>query len=143
MWQLASSLVAGKLFGSWQALWQLGTDGQVRDGLKQAFASGRYPVPDQFVRDVRRLTYSSFKKTYDESGDYVDDGHLANDFKRARAPAMLIFGRRDRLVDPASARRYQQLRQARVALIDGAGHSPMVEKPVELSRLILQFDRTR
>ena len=85
-----------------QAFWQLASDGQVRDGLKQGFASDRYPVPEQFVRDVRRLTYSSFKKTYDESGDYVDDGNLANDFKRARAPAMVVFGRQDRLVDPAS-----------------------------------------
>jgi pimeloyl-ACP methyl ester carboxylesterase len=124
-----------------EAFWRVSSDGQIRDGLEQAFSNDSFPVPHQFVRDVRRMTYDSYKKSYDESADYVDQGHLARDFKSGRAPAMIVFGRSDRLVDPTSARRFVALRRSQVALIDGAGHSPMVEKPAELSRLMLRFDR--
>jgi pimeloyl-ACP methyl ester carboxylesterase len=124
-----------------EAFWRIGTDNQIKDGLKQAFASDDFPVPDQFVRDVRKMTYSSFKKTSDESGDYVDDGHLTRDYRVIRVPTMLVFGRQDRLVDPASAQRFNALRRSRIELIDGAGHSAMVEKPDEVVRLLLDFDR--
>jgi pimeloyl-ACP methyl ester carboxylesterase len=123
-----------------EAFWRVGTDGQIEDGLKQAFASDDFPVPDQFVRDFRKLTYTSFKKTSNESGDYVDDGHLARDYRRIRAPTMVVYGRGDRLVDPASAQKLSSLRASRVVLIDGAGHSAMVERPDELARVLLRFD---
>jgi pimeloyl-ACP methyl ester carboxylesterase len=124
-----------------EALWRLGTDGQVRDGLKQAFASDRYPVPDQFVRDVRRMTFSSYQKTYHESASYVDEGRLARDFRAVRGATMIVFGKQDRLVDPAAAKKYVGLGARRVALIEGAGHSAMVEKPAEVARLLLPFAR--
>jgi pimeloyl-ACP methyl ester carboxylesterase len=124
-----------------EALWRFLTDGQIRDGLHRAFSSDRFPVPDQFVHDVKRLTFSSYKKTYDESADYVDDGDLARDFRRTRVPAMIVFGGRDRLVEPRSARGYAALRPVRTAIVPGAGHAVMVERPDAVARLLTAFAR--
>ena len=76
-----------------QALTRLATDGTIREGLGQAFEKG-FDVPDVFVDDFKKLTYTAYKKTYDESGDYVDDGHLADDLKSVRVPRLVIFGQR-------------------------------------------------
>ena len=107
--------------------WRLITEGQIRDGLKQAFSSDDYKVPQEFVDDFQDLTFTAYKKTFDESADYVDDGHLQRDFKRSRAPALILFGTKDRLVDPKAAREYPKIRPAQVEYIKGAGHAVMVE----------------
>jgi pimeloyl-ACP methyl ester carboxylesterase len=120
--------------------WRLVSEGQIRDGLKQAFTDG-YEIPQEFVEDFEDLTYTAYKKTYDESAEYVDDGDLERDFRRSRAPAMVIFGSEDRLVDPRAAREYPKIRPARVEYVSGAGHAVMVERPAEVARLIRSFDR--
>jgi pimeloyl-ACP methyl ester carboxylesterase len=121
--------------------WRLITEGQIRDGLEQAFSDG-YAVPQEFVDDFQDLTFTAYKKTYDESADYVDEGDLENDFRRSRAPAMIIFGAKDGLVDPKAAREYPKIRAARVAYVPGAGHAVMVERPREVAELMQQFDRS-
>ena len=124
-----------------ELVWRLITEGQIRDGLKQAFSDG-YKVPQEFVEDFQDLTFTAYKKTYDESADYVDDGDLKNDFRRSRAPAMVIFGAKDELVDPKAAREYPKIRPARVEYVPGAGHAVMVEKPGQVAALIRSFDRS-
>lgn len=121
--------------------WRLITEGQIRDGLKQAFSSDDYKVPQEFVDDFQDLTFTAYKKTFDESADYVDDGHLQRDFKRSRAPALILFGTKDRLVDPKAAREYPKIRPAQVEYVKGAGHAVMVETPAEVARAIRSFDR--
>jgi pimeloyl-ACP methyl ester carboxylesterase len=98
-------------------------------------------VPDQFIRDVKRMTFSSYEKTYDESAEYVEDGDLARDFKRIRVPTMIVFGGRDRLVEPSSARGYMTLRAVRSEVISGAGHAVMVEQPRAVASLLRDFSQ--
>jgi len=53
---------------------------------------------------------------------------------------MLVWGSKDRTVDPASVeplRRYFQ--SAQVAIIEGAGHLPYEECPEEFNRIVLEF----
>jgi pimeloyl-ACP methyl ester carboxylesterase len=126
-----------------EALTRLATDGTIRGGLEQGFANG-FPVPDQFVRDFKKLNYSAYKKTYDESADYVDEGHFERDIGSIRVPKLAIFGAEDRLVEPAdeAAAAYRKL-GVPTRLVPGAGHSPMVEKPAETARLLRSFDSPR
>ncbi len=42
-----------------EALWQIKPDFSVRDGLEVAFAPG-FDVPDAFVEDVKRMTYTAY-----------------------------------------------------------------------------------
>jgi pimeloyl-ACP methyl ester carboxylesterase len=95
-----------------------------------------------FVDDFKKLTYTAYKKTYDESGDYVDDGHLARDMRSVRVPRLVIFGRDDRLVSPPleAADEFRRQFGVRTAIVPGAGHSPMVEQPKETAGLLIGLD---
>jgi pimeloyl-ACP methyl ester carboxylesterase len=136
---LLASLSVKPVIG--EAMKRLATDGAIRDGLGQAFEKG-FDVPDVFVSDFNKLTYTAYKKTYDESADYVDDGHLARDLRSVRVPRLVIFGKGDRLVTPPAeaAAYYRKNFHVPVATVEGAGHSPMVEQPAATARLLEGLD---
>ncbi len=46
-------------------------------------------------------------------------------------PLLVIFGTQDALISPDSAKLFETVPGAKLVMIDGAGHSPMVEKPAE------------
>jgi pimeloyl-ACP methyl ester carboxylesterase len=123
---------------------RLATDGTIRDGLGQAFEKG-YDVPSVFVDDFNKVTYTAYKKTYDESSDYVSEGLLGKDLRSVRVPRLVIFGKDDRLVSPPleAADFYRREFKVRLAIVPGAGHSPMVEQPRATARLLLGLDRVR
>jgi pimeloyl-ACP methyl ester carboxylesterase len=57
-----------------------------------------------------------------------------------RAPALVVWGRDDRVVPLECGERYvKALPQARLAVIEGAGHLVDVERPAELARTIIDF----
>ena len=91
------------------------------------------------------MAASSYKKTYDESGDYVDDGHFAHDLRSVRLPRLVILGKGDRLVEPPAeaAAYYRREFSVPVVLVPGAGQSPMVEQPEATARLLFGLDRKR
>lgn len=54
-----------------------------------------------------------------------------------RTPTLVVWGREDRVVPLECGERYvKALRNAKLAVIDGAGHFVEMEKPEELARLI-------
>ena len=53
----------------------------------------------------------------------------------------MIFGAQDEIVDPESAQGYRTVPGARIVVLDGAGHSPHVERPDATARLIENFLR--
>jgi pimeloyl-ACP methyl ester carboxylesterase len=89
------------------------------------------------------VTYTAYKKTYDESAGYVNEGHFKNDLRSVRVPRLVIFGRDDRLVSPPleAADLYRREFGVRVEIVPRAGHSPMVEQPQTTARLLLGLDR--
>jgi pimeloyl-ACP methyl ester carboxylesterase len=65
---------------------------------------------------------------------------LRDDLTHLRARTLLVWGERDHLVPVSSADAWAAaLPDARVELIAGAGHVPMVERPEELSRVLRDF----
>jgi pimeloyl-ACP methyl ester carboxylesterase len=116
------------------------SDGIVRDNLESAFADG-FEVPDQFVSDFRRMTYSSYDGSHQESDDYGSDRAVSDRLAQVGRPLLVIFGTEDELVDVDSASDYRKVPGSRIKLIPGAGHSPMVEKPDQVSGLITDFER--
>jgi pimeloyl-ACP methyl ester carboxylesterase len=56
------------------------------------------------------------------------------------APTLLVWGERDRLVPPELAARWHEaIPQARLELVPGAGHVPMLEAPSRFGELLQQF----
>jgi pimeloyl-ACP methyl ester carboxylesterase len=124
-----------------EAINRLVTDGMVRDNLESAFAAG-FEVPDQFVRDFRRMTYSSYDASHNASEDFGEERGLADRLSAAHKPLLVLFGNEDDLVDPESARKYERVEGARVVTLDATGHSPHFERPGRVSALIRAFARS-
>jgi pimeloyl-ACP methyl ester carboxylesterase len=120
-----------------QAIWRVVPDVAVKEGLSEAFAPD-FDVPDRFVEDYRRMTFSS----YNEAGDdeYSDEQPLDERLASLGLPLLVIFGGEDQIYDaPEALRAYADASGAQTELIDGAGHSPNVERPAQTARLVLEF----
>lgn len=121
------------------ALWRITPDFAIKDGLGAAFRPG-YDVPDRFVDDFKRMTYTSYTADAEE-GDYSNAVPLDRRIERSGTPLLAIFGAEDQIYDARKAlAAYAKVPGARTKLIKGAGHSPNVERPAKTAALILGFE---
>ncbi|HEU0208770.1 MAG TPA: alpha/beta hydrolase [Candidatus Udaeobacter sp.] len=116
------------------------SDEAVRKGLAQGFAP-HFLVPESFVTDVKQLTYHAFRRAHNESIAYRT---AKPPYQRLASIALsfhllVIFGSLDAIVPPEQAKLFEGVLGAKVATIEGVGHSPMVEAPVETAKLIEDF----
>ena len=129
-----------------EAMWRLTPDFAIEDGYAVAFAPGYdladgFPNPDQVVDDFRAMTYTSFGDAERRLQRLRDRGPA----RRPPAPdprcrCSAIFGAEDQICDPEESQAaYETVPGAQVAVIEGAGHSPNVEKPQETAALIEEF----
>jgi pimeloyl-ACP methyl ester carboxylesterase len=126
-----------------EALWQVKPDFATRKGLEVAFAPG-FDVPDEFVSDVNRMTYSAYDDSPGGSGDYSKERPLDVRMRETGLPLMVLMGAEEQIVDDpeeALADYRRKVPGVETHLIPGAGHSPNVEEPRETARLLLRFAR--
>jgi pimeloyl-ACP methyl ester carboxylesterase len=124
-----------------QLLWRVKPDFSIRDGLGVAFAPG-FSVPDAFVDDVKRMTYSSYLGSHDAFDEYTGEEALPERAAALGKPLLAIMGAEEQIASEptvALAAYGHADPRAETELIAGAGHSPEVEKPAETARLILEF----
>ena len=122
-----------------QLLWRLRTDGIIRRGLRTAYAPG-FKVPQQLVEDTRGMTYHSLTAASHASDDYLKQRPLPDRLTALGKPLLVIFGEQDqRWRSSSSAALYRAVAGARVELLPGVGHSPMLEDPPRTAGLLLTF----
>jgi pimeloyl-ACP methyl ester carboxylesterase len=112
----------------------------IRRGLAQGFAPG-FPVPEKFVADLQQLTYTAFRSAHEESIAYRTT-KPTNERLAALTPVpplLALTGTEDAIVPPEHAKYFAQVPGAKIVMIEGAGHSPMVEKPARTLELIRSF----
>jgi pimeloyl-ACP methyl ester carboxylesterase len=128
-----------------EAAWRIKPDFATRKGLEVAFAPG-FDVPDEFVADVNRMTYSAYHDAVAELGDFKDEEPLDQRMKASAKPLLVIMGAEEQIIDDP-AKRLAEYRAtvpgAQTRLIVGAGHSPNVEAPARTAALVLGFDRVK
>ena len=128
-----------------EALWRARIDSLVKKSYEDRFAPGYeiadgFSDDDQVVRDNDAMTYTAFDDIPGEADDYTDEIPLDERIQRIAVPLMVIFGSEDQVYDPSAAlSAYRDVPGARLETIDGAGHSPNVEKPRETAQLIDAF----
>jgi pimeloyl-ACP methyl ester carboxylesterase len=126
-----------------QALWRIKPDFATRKGLEVAFAPG-FPVPDAFVEDLKRMTFSSYDSA--DSSDYSREQSLGTRVRATGKPLLVMMGAEEQIIDDPRAMLARYAREAPgtiTELIAGAGHSPNVEKPDEAAALVLGFARIK
>ncbi|MGI5171534.1 alpha/beta fold hydrolase [Spirillospora sp. CA-253888] len=122
-----------------QALWRLRTEGIVRRGMDTAFSRRGYEPPQQLVDDVRGMTYHALTATSRAVDDYLERRPLPDRLAPLGRPLLVVFGREDRRWRSSSAADYRAVPDARVELLPGVGHSPMLEDPLRTAALLLNF----
>jgi pimeloyl-ACP methyl ester carboxylesterase len=124
-----------------EAFWRIKPDFAVRKGLEVAFAPG-FKVPDEFVEDVDRMTFSAYDDSPTAFDDYTKEEPLDRRMAETGKPLMVIMGAEEQIINEP-AKRLAEYRATvpgtETKLISGAGHSPNVEKPAQTAALVLGF----
>jgi pimeloyl-ACP methyl ester carboxylesterase len=118
------------------------SDDAIRRGLAQGFAPG-FPVAEKFVADFKQLTYTAFRSAHEDSMAYRT-AKPTNERLAALVPVpplLALTGTEDAIVPPEHEKYFAQVPGAKIVMIEGSGHSPMVEKPARTLELIRDFLR--
>lgn len=71
---------------------------------------------------------------------YMWSPRLAHFLPRVTAPALIVWGRQDRIVPLVCGEQYERLLpNARLAVLEACGHLPPLEKPADFAGLVLEF----
>jgi pimeloyl-ACP methyl ester carboxylesterase len=121
-----------------QLLWRVRTDGLLRKSLSTAFAPS-FQISQPLVDDVRGMPYHALTAASRATHDYLKQRPLPDRLTALGKPLLVIFGEQDRRWRPASAGFYRAVAGARVELLPGVGHSPMLEDPPRTAALLRTF----
>jgi pimeloyl-ACP methyl ester carboxylesterase len=128
-----------------EALWRVTPDALVRDGYDSAFAPGYdlesgFEDPDQVIADYEAMSFTSYREMHDAESDFTEQLPLDDRIRAAAVPLLVISGSEDQVCDhDATLEGYTTVPGAETATIEGAGHSPNIERPEETAHLILEF----
>lgn len=122
-----------------QAIKRITPDPLARRGLEQGFAPG-FPVPDFALEDLRRMTFPAYHDWPDANRSFTDESPLDDRIESSFVPLLAIFGAEDQIFNArTSLSAYAALEGAQTELIEGVGHSPMVEAPERTAELLEAF----
>lgn len=121
--------VAGRYVGASSDLSRTMDDSYL-DNLRELYGAEGYH--DAYLATVRSLVTPSALL----GNDYDVSGRL----QEIRVPLQLIWGADDPLFPVAhAARAHALVENSRLAVIEGAGHTPQAERPEEFNRVLLSF----
>lgn len=97
---------------------------------------GRPPTPEELEIATRnremtaRLTWKP----------YMFNPRLGHFLPRVTVPALIVWGREDRIVPVVCGEQYRRLLpNATLTVLDRCGHLPPIERPADFARLVLDF----
>jgi pimeloyl-ACP methyl ester carboxylesterase len=119
-------------------LWSRRSDAMIRSGI-EATAARPMDIPDELVAEMRGTTYRAFRTVLRRNTAYVAERSVPERLAALDVPVLVIFGTADPRWDPSSAHQYDAVPTARVELLPGVGHIPILEAPETTSKLLLDF----
>jgi len=122
-------------------LWPVRSDGMIRKGIS-ATTARPVNIPGDAVADLKNITYRTFRKVLRRNGAYVAERSVPERLARLDVPVLVIFGAADPRYEPSSAHQYEAVPNARVEMLPGVGHVPILEAPEATSELLLGFTAT-
>lgn len=124
-------------------LWSRRSKAVVRRGIA-ATTAVPVDVPDDLVAETLGIAYRAFRELLARNGAYIAERSVPERLAAldVPVPVLVIFGAADPRWDPSSAHRYEAVPNARVELLPGVGHIPMLEAPEATAKLLLDFAAT-
>ena len=122
-------------------LWPRRSDAMVRRGIS-ATTARPVDIPGDAVADLKNITYRAFRKVLRCNAAYVAERSVPERLTGLDVPVLVIFGAADPRYEPSSAHHYEAAPNARVEMLPGVGHVPMLEAPEATSELLLGFTAT-
>ncbi|WP_039805132.1 alpha/beta fold hydrolase [Nocardia araoensis] len=122
-------------------LWPRRSDAVIRKGIG-ATTARPVDIPDDMVADLKRVDYHVFRKVLRHYTAYVAERNAPERLADLHVPVLVLFGAADPRYEPSSAHRYEAAPNARVEILPGVGHLPMLEAPETTSELLLGFTAT-
>ena len=122
-------------------LWSRRSDVSIRRGMATTTARP-VDVPDELVAGIRGITYRVFREVMRSNGAYIAERSIPERLTGLDVPVLVIFGGADPRWEPSSAHQYDAVPTARVELLAGVGHVPLLEAPEVTGRLLLEFAAT-
>ncbi|TQS30776.1 alpha/beta fold hydrolase [Microbispora sp. KK1-11] len=115
------------------------TDEQIRQFASTGFSRAGYRIPQELLDEVRMMTYHTLTATMQGARDYLEQQALPERLTALGKPLLVIFGEDDRRWRSSSAADYRKVPGAKVELLPGLGHSPILEDPVRTAGPLLAF----
>ncbi|MFC4907657.1 alpha/beta fold hydrolase [Actinomadura gamaensis] len=115
------------------------TDEQLREFASSAFSRAGYTIPRELLDEVREMTFHSLVSTMQGTSEYLTEKALPDRLACLGKPLLVIFGEDDRRWRPSSAAEYGIVPDARIVMLPGIGHSPMLEDPPSTAAQISSF----
>jgi pimeloyl-ACP methyl ester carboxylesterase len=119
-------------------LWRLRTEASVRKAVRTGFTRP-VDIPDAFVDHALGMTHRDFVGAMRGPLSYLGQRSLPERLTGLGIPLLVIFGVDDQRWRSSLASAYQAVPGARVELLPGVGHSPMLEEPRATAQLLLDF----
>jgi pimeloyl-ACP methyl ester carboxylesterase len=124
--------------GTGRLLWRLRTENSIRKAARSGVARP-VDIPDTFVEHAQRLTLKDFVGAMRAATDFLAERSLPDRLTPLGLPLLVIFGADDGRWRSSSAAAYRVVPGARVELLPGVGHTPMMEDPQITGKLLLDF----
>ena len=119
-------------------LWRLRTDASVRKAVRTGFTRP-LDIPDAFIEHALEMTHRDFVGAMRGPLNYLGQRSLPDRLTTLGIPLLVIFGADDQRWRSSLASAYQAVPGARVELLPGIGHTPMLEDPQTTGTLLLDF----
>ena len=119
-------------------LWLLRTDASVRKAVRTGFTRP-VDIPDAFIEHALEMTHRDFVGAMRGPLNYLGQRSLPDRLTTLGIPLLVIFGVDDQRWRSSLASAYQAVPGARVELLPGIGHTPMLEDPQTTGTLLLDF----
>jgi pimeloyl-ACP methyl ester carboxylesterase len=119
-------------------LWRLRSEATIRKAMRTAFTRP-IDIPGAIIEATLGMTHRALAATARGSLDYMRQQSLPDRLAALGLPVLVIFGTEDARYPSSSAAAYRAVPGARVELLPGVGHTPMLEDPQATGTLLLEF----
>lgn len=115
------------------------TDEQLRRFASTGFSREGYRIPEELLDDVRGMTHHSLTTSMQATRPYLEQRALPDRLAVLGKPLLVVYGEDDRRWRSSSAADYRAVPGARIEMLPGLGHSPLLEDPPRTAAALLAF----